>query len=156
MSEKKLIPEGYYDVKVKSHGSGLSKNKGTPYAWVKFDNGLFWQGYFTELTMDKTVEQLVIMGFKGSTPKDLQSDGALNCEAPVSVSVIHETDDKGVTRAKVQWVNSLYEKKELTAEEIKTLGGIDLRAYVKSHSDKAPLKSSAQTQSTPDLNDIPF
>ena len=135
MSE--LIAEGYYDVKVKSFGADLSKEKKTPYAWVKFDNELYWTGYFSKTVLkngmtvtEKTIEQLLVMGFNGSTTADLNSDGALNVDKPVNVSVSHTVTDKGAKKAEVSWVNAPYKKKELDPANTKVLAGMDLRAYI--------------------------
>lgn len=138
MSEQKdLVAEGYYDVKVKSFGSDLSKQKGTPFAWVKFENGVFWQGYQSDAQMkngksvtQSTVEQLVTMGFRGANFDDLNKEGALNTDNAVNIQVTHETAEDGVVRAKAQWVNALYKKKELDPSATQKLKGIDVRGLV--------------------------
>ena len=59
-----------------------------------------WYGYFTDKTMDRTIETLRLCGWKGS---DLNSlDGLGDNE----VSIVLETEEyEGKARQKVQWVN---------------------------------------------------
>ena len=136
-----LFPAGYHKLKIKAFGSKLVGEKNTPQAWVQFDNGLFWQGFFTDTVLkdgstvaEKTVRQLVIMGFRGANVNELNTPTALKAGLDVDVSVVHETTDKGVKIAKVAWVNEPYKKKENTPEVTKVLEGIDCRAYVKTFS----------------------
>lgn len=62
---------------------------------------LTWHGYFTQLTEDKTLEQLRVLGWSTDDLDDLKGIDANE----VSIVVEHETDDKGETRAKVRWIN---------------------------------------------------
>lgn len=134
MSNVKLIAEGYYDVKVKSYGSGLSKETRSPYAWVKFDNGLFWRGYLSEKTIERTTLSLAVCGFNGASLADLNKEGILNLKNNVNVSVTHEvkqTKGGGTNKvATVKWINPPYTKKELDPQDTLVLEGIDLRAHM--------------------------
>ena len=157
MAEKELIEEGYYDVKPTSFGSDLSKEKRTPRAYVRFDNGLYWQGYLSKTVMkngqsvaEKTIEQLMVMGFNGETLADLNDEGALNTEKSVNVLVVHNDDGKGGKKAEVAFVNAPYKKKELSAEETKTLKGIDVRGLMQS------AKKNLGVEETYTTNDIPW
>ena len=62
---------------------------------------LTWHGYFTQLTEEKTLEQLRVLGWSTDDLDDLKGIDANE----VSIVVEHETDDKGETRAKVRWIN---------------------------------------------------
>lgn len=130
MSEEKLVEPGYYDLKVKSFGANCTGEKKTPKAWVKFDNGLFWQGYWTDKTAEKTSEQLVTLGFSGNTLDDMNKEDALEVGKEVSCAVEHNTWD-GKTTARVAWINAPYQKKELDPTDAKVLQGVDVRGFLK-------------------------
>lgn len=140
--ERKLIPAGTHTTKVKNWGAQLSKNN-VPMAWIKFDNGSFWQGYFSGDATQYTVETLVKLGFKGSTPNDLNNDSALVKDFLCEIVVEHEKFD-GKIFDKVKWINTPYQRKDLDASDIQTLKGIDLRGYVSQLKDKAPEQSKEQ------------
>lgn len=161
---KDLIKEGYYKVKVKSYGANET-SKGTPKAWVKFDNGLFWQGFITDTEMNNgktvaqsTVEQLVFMGFQGKDLNDLNKENALNTSEEFDVEVKHRVTDKGLTVAEVAWV-STNTRKEVAPDVQSRLKKVDLRAHVKEAMNffgvnKKPNQKSNQPEFTAD--DIPF
>lgn len=107
------IKPGFYTAKPLDYTAGESTNTKTPYVSVQFEiNGIkmYWTGYLTEKTTEKTVEQLVIMGFRD---KDLTSliEGketkALDLTKEVSLTVVEEFDQKGKTVSRIKWINPL-------------------------------------------------
>lgn len=90
---------------------GESKDKGTPFVLVAFEilsgpqagQRISWFGYFTDKTVDRTVESLRACGFHGD---DLAAFSDQNPDIEVQIVVGHE-EYEGKMRAKVQWVNSL-------------------------------------------------
>jgi hypothetical protein len=89
---------------------GESNKKGTPFVLVAFEilSGPFagqrisWFGYFTDATIDRTIESLRACGFTGD---DLAAMGAQRPDIEVQIVVEHE-EYEGKKRAKVQWVNA--------------------------------------------------
>ena len=166
--ERKLVPEGKYLTKPQSWGSGLNKN-GKPFAWVKFANGAFYQGYFVDGAIEYTVKSLYIAGFRGKTSQDLNNDKALNKNKEVEIVVEHE-DYEGKTYSKVAWINDPNKRKVLDPADVKTLQGIDLRAYVSDLNNENPdslnakdvknvqdsMKSNQNVDSNFTAEDIPF
>jgi hypothetical protein len=59
-----------------------------------------WFGYFTDDTIDRTIESLRIMGWTGNDLSDLQGLDANEVEL-----VVEDETYEGKTRAKVRWVN---------------------------------------------------
>jgi hypothetical protein len=115
-----LVPIGYYravpvpavvDGQEVSVQFGRSKVKGTLQAAVMFailDEGSYrgrrlrWMGYFTDDSVDRTIEALRLCGFKGDELSELPRQ---KLDQEVSITVEHEEYD-GKTRAKVAWVNA--------------------------------------------------
>lgn len=85
------------------------------------DQGLVWYGYFTDATLERTVESLRYMGWKGEDP----SDGLPGLDANEVELVVEDEEFEGRTYAKVQWVNKpggLALKAPLTGEKAKAFG----------------------------------
>ena len=159
--KKTLLDNGRYDAKVKAWGCKTNPN-GKPFCWVMFDLGVFWQGYFVEGALPHTAKALAIMGFRGSTPMDLQNDNALDKEKTLSI-VVENEDYNGERISKVAWVNEPYKPKEVSAEDAQILSGIDLRGYLKEHIQDAPQTQSQSDEQEEDpassnftADDIPF
>lgn len=89
---------------------GKSQNKGTLQVYVAFAilDGAYvgrrigWFGYFTDNTVERTIESLRRCGLKGD---DLAAAVAGPLDQEVELVVEHETYN-GKTTAKVQWVNA--------------------------------------------------
>jgi hypothetical protein len=89
---------------------GKSQNKGTLQVYVAFavldgpyaGRRLGWFGYFTDNTVERTIESLRLCGLKGD---DLAAAVTGPLDQEVQLVVEHETYD-GKTRAKVVWVNA--------------------------------------------------
>ena len=71
-------------------------NEGQPHAGEL----ITWFGYFSEKTVDRTLEALEHCGWNGDSLADLSSVGRRDVE----IVVAHETWE-GTNRAKIQWVN---------------------------------------------------
>ena len=110
-----IIKPGKYTAKIVDYGIGETK-AGNPQAAVVFEFkddqerkwSLSWFGHFTEKTIEKTLDALLVCGLHGNDVGAIASGpegGALDMSRDVSITVEHETDDKGKTRAKVRWVN---------------------------------------------------
>ena len=92
-----------------SHEWQRSREKQTEYVSVTFcllegpDEGsyVYWSGFFTDNTKERTVSSLLLCGWDGTNIADLPGLGTKE----VKVVVEHETY-KDKTRAKVAWVNS--------------------------------------------------
>ena len=64
-----------------------------------------WYGYFTDKTLESTFRALRTAGWRGQELSDL-SDLSREDAPEVHLVVEHATDQQGVTRARVRWVNS--------------------------------------------------
>jgi hypothetical protein len=60
-----------------------------------------WYGYFTEKTVDRTMESLRYCGWEGDDVSDLSGIDANEVE----IVVEHEDDKEGKPRARVKWIN---------------------------------------------------
>jgi hypothetical protein len=77
-----------------------------------------WYGYFTDATVDRTIQSLRVLGWKGDDLSDLSSieDG----EAQL---VIESEEYKGKVKPRVRWINALEGpslKDQLSPEEAKS------------------------------------
>lgn len=85
---------------------GLSGKSGTKQALVMMklkDHNvtLPWYGYFTPDAIERTVESLRLLGFKGKSFEEM-----IEAELTSEVSVTVETDKfKGKVRSRVAWIN---------------------------------------------------
>jgi len=88
---------------------GESSEKGTPQVVINFEildgddvgRRIAWIGYFTDKTVQRTVESLRFCGFTGD---DLAGAVVQQLDQEVGIVVEHEEYD-GKTRARVRWVN---------------------------------------------------
>lgn len=98
-------PDGVYAARAITGALGTS-GTGKEQIGVEFEiqdeqgGHITWYGFFTDKTMDRTIETLRLCGWKGS---DLNSlDGLGDNE----VSIVLETEEyEGKSRQRVQWVN---------------------------------------------------
>jgi len=159
MSEekKKRLGAGIHPTKLKAWGCKITENKKV-YAWMNFDNGAFWKGWLEGGATEYTMETLCKLGFKGRSAADLNTDAALVKGTEVEL-VVEDKTWEGKVYDEVKFVNLPYSRKELDPSEVKTLQGIDLRAYVGDFSKKNP-ETPAHTQQAQENNftadDIPF
>lgn len=63
-----------------------------------------WYGYFSDKTMERTIESLRYMGWRGDDMFDLSTVGDDQAE-DVDIVIEHETNDDGEVRARVRWIN---------------------------------------------------
>jgi hypothetical protein len=113
-----LIEPGYYRaaaVPIVLDGAetyvqfGESSKSGTPQVVVNFEvlegpeqgRRIAWFGYFTDKTVNRTIESLRFCGFKGD---DLALAVTQKLDQEVQIAVAHEEYD-GKPQAKVRWVN---------------------------------------------------
>jgi hypothetical protein len=101
-----MLDEGTYRARALDAALGET-SKGTEQVGVQFElldhpgTSITWWGYFSDKTMASTIKALRTCGWEGADLEDLS--GIEKNE--VQLVIQHETDDKGVTRAKVRWVN---------------------------------------------------
>jgi hypothetical protein len=60
-----------------------------------------WYGYFTEKTLDRTLESLEYCGWAGDDLSNLA-----NLDREVYLVIEHEQDQEGQLRARVRWINA--------------------------------------------------
>ena len=104
-----LMKKGAYPARAREWGLGVSKT-GTEQVGVMFEilSGEYagkrrtWYGFFTDKTVDRTLESLEHCGWNGESIKDLS--GLDRNE--VSIVVDHEEDQDGNLRERIRWVNS--------------------------------------------------
>jgi len=137
-----LIPEGHYNAVATANGGELvqfgSSSRGTKQVVVHFrlldgehaGKVLPWWGYFSEKTWRRTLESLRYAGFTGD---DLAAINDQMLDQMVSLTISHESDDKGIIRARVAWVNApggggVTLKQPMTASELKAFS-LSMRAH---------------------------
>ncbi len=103
-----LISEGTFRARATEGALGFT-SKGSEQIAVSLqlldgpDEGkaITWYGYFTDKTMDRTLESLRLLGWASDDLSDLTGIDQQN----VHIVVEHETDNDGVVRARVRWIN---------------------------------------------------
>lgn len=103
---------GKYLAKVSDYGVKETKN-GNPYIEVWFDvegqGSVRWNGFLTEKTINKTMEQLAYCGLKGdfSAIADGPIGGALDRDQAVNITVEIQKDKEGnpTKYTQVKWIN---------------------------------------------------
>lgn len=171
-----LVDAGSYDAKVVDYAISTTKED-KPVAMIKFqftddtgqDQTLNWYGYFTEKTIEKTLETLAVVGWSTNDPSDLtqgKGSGVLDESITVSIVVEHETYE-GKTRAKVRWVNQLsssgFQEALDKQSAAKLFQGMNIKgaalAARKKFGPKEHTKIKNHAPTPPDLNledEIPF
>jgi hypothetical protein len=69
---------------------------------------LYWRGYFSDATVDRTIESIQNMGWQGDDLSELEDLDAAGAERllPDVFSIVCEPEEyEGVWRLKVKWVN---------------------------------------------------
>jgi hypothetical protein len=104
-----VIPEGKY--KARGVEGALSEtSKGNPQVAILIEiiegehagENYTWYGHFTEKTEERTLESLRHLGWSTDDLTDLTGIDANE----VSITIGHEDDQEGKTRARVRWVNA--------------------------------------------------
>lgn len=103
----RLIPEGKYKGQVEDWYFAKS-SKGTPYIAVRFrllntGDFVWWYGYFSPATIERTVESLRYCGWTGCEIDRMAEDG-MGSKQPILV--IEHEEYEGQVRARVRWINS--------------------------------------------------
>lgn len=122
-----------------------------------------WFGFFTEGTLDRTLESLRHCGWDSDSLAELDSLGANEVDL-----VIEDETYEGKTRSRVKWVNRVSKlalKEQMTPDQVKAFAA-RLRGKTVASKQKytagasAPKPRAAQQQTMPDYahddSDIPF
>lgn len=167
-----MIAKGKHKATAYSWELGATPNTGTRFIRVIFETSethdfVPWDGWFTEKTIERTMDSLENTGWDGASLADPVGIGSKEC----MIDVEHE-EHEGRTYAKVKWVNrigggGLKEENKLTARE---RAGLDqefaaslMERRQKNGSSPAPAtRAPAQRRDTepaygsPDDEDLPF
>lgn len=109
MNTDNLIPAGRYLARAVDSVLGKT-SKGSEQLAITFQivapesyegRQLVYYGYFTDKTVDKTLEALENTGWDGESIVHPIGVGSIDS----SIVVEHEADDKGQMRARIRWVN---------------------------------------------------
>jgi len=106
------IPPGPHTAEVTAHALGTAKTGNQQIAVeFMFETGdrLTWFGYFTEVTLERTLESLENLGWiAGENDFDISRLHKTNVLVGNEASVVVQHEEyEGVTRAKIRWVNKL-------------------------------------------------
>jgi hypothetical protein len=155
-----LIKPGPYEAKIVDYGIGSTK-AGNPQVAIVFQfeddttvrHRLTWYGHFTEKTLERTIDSLLICGMRGDDPRVLAGgpeSGTLDMETEVSIVVEHEKDEEGHIRAKIRWINraggSSFRK--MPQEDVKRKLP-DLRGMVKMRRKETGMKNEPKSVAPP-------
>src|SRR6185436_7953269 len=112
-------------------------------------NHITWYGYFTEKTVERTMEALRYCGWTGDDVSDLAGIDANEVELVIE----HEEDQKGTMRARVKWVNRPGSSKAQLKTEMNDSQKRSFAAKMKGYA----LASKAKIPPKADENDdLPF
>jgi len=154
-----MIPEGKYLAKAVGGKYGLSNEKKTPGVAVTLEfkvsdkvERLFWKGWFSEKTTERTIEALALMGFDEF--KSVGPDGSFGAShfdgSEVDIIVENESfvgsDGQTKVTPKIKWINKPGGTSFGFAEnvEVKTvLAGIDLKKELMVARQKLGIRKSA-------------
>jgi hypothetical protein len=149
-----MIPKGTYRARATDCALGMTASgKEQVGAALEILEGehagesLTWYGYFTEKTLERTLESLRHLGWKTDDLSDLAGVG----DAEVAIVVDHEEDQNGTLRARVRWVNApgsggIAMKDRLDGGAAKAFALRMKGAAVASRSKVAPRNASAPRQ----------
>lgn len=143
---------------VRSWTVGKSKNRGTKYVRVSLDGYIDWTGWLTDKTTAKTMEQLAIMGFKGSNLGMLKNEDALDKNKEIVAVIGDSRDYKGKTYYSADWINRAGGFTGDNAD-LDEFADIDTRAYIDGAVDDEPAVNedySIGTDPSFTASDIPF
>lgn len=149
-----LAPRGKHKARVLDWEFRRSA-KGTSYIDVRFElpsrHIVYWMGFFTDKTLDRTVESLRYCGWTGDDIDRMADDGMGSLEPEV---VVEHEEYEGKVRARVQWVNngdpSVASKGAMDAD--------DRRAFAAEMKSRIRAISAGQAQPAQRVSDddIPF
>ena len=143
-----MLPAGKYKATLAEHHVGET-SKGDPQVVATFNvvhgglkEQISWFGFFTEKTQSTTIKSLITLGLQGNNPA-----GPLTIGKEVELVVENETDQKGVTRAKVRWVNPLGVARKVIPTDM---------AKAKLSALEGAVMAARQQNSAVDSDEIPF
>ncbi|MBE9542529.1 MAG: hypothetical protein IMF01_09440 [Proteobacteria bacterium] len=157
MSNRKYKVDESVLTSVRSWTVGRSKNKNTPYVKVTFDNYIDWTGWLTDKTMERTMQTLAMMGFKGSNLGMLKDDNALNKELELAAVIEEAREYKGKWYHSAKWINKVG---GFAGDMDDDLANMDTRAYINNpidvNSEPSNDYSDIHTDASFTADDIPF
>ena len=134
-SQKKKVEPGTYTAIPYTCALGKAKT-GTAYVSIGFNikdgvgGSIWWNGYFHENSIDRTLDALQCCGWTGDDISDFSEWESANSsglgETEVSIVVENEVGQDGISRPKLKWINPIdgirvSTKQELSSSEIAIL-----------------------------------
>lgn len=152
-----MIAPGTYKARAREWALGKSQN-GKEQIAVLFElvggphdgQSITWFGYFTDATLDRTLDSLRHCGWSSDSLAEL--DGLDQNEVEI---VVDQEEYQGKTRTKVQWVNrpsKLALKEQLSAQEAQAFAA-RLRGRTVAHKQKYGSPAAAQPRQDRRPND---
>lgn len=157
-----MLKPGRYLARANSATLGKT-SKGTEQVVVSFNvlapescsgERISWYGYFSEKTVDRTLEALEHCGWDGSSLSDLS--GITTRDVEIVVEHEQDPEDADLIRARVRWVNApggASVKEKLSEAEAMIL---EERIKGKMLERKQRAASNPQPHPAPDGKDVPF
>jgi hypothetical protein len=152
-----MINEGKYKARATDAKLGVAQtgNDTVAVAFELLDHPgehITWYGYFTEKTVDRTMESLRYCGWQGDDVSDLTGISSNEVE----IVIEHEEDREGKTRARVKWVNRAGSSKAQLKNEMndaqKKAFAARMKGAALASRAKIPPKNTTSTEDDP----IPF
>lgn len=154
-----MIAEGKYLAKAIGGKYGMSNEKKTPgvavtveFAYEGKPHQLTWRGWFSEKTLERTIESLAIMGFDEFKDAPSGSFDATHFDGTeFEIVVEHESfvgsDGQTKITPKIKWINRVGGSSFGFAENVEVksvLAGIDIKKEMMVARQKLGLKKSMQ------------
>lgn len=115
-----MLMAGVYKVVVRDHYLGKSKDKGTPFIAIEFEEdndiepqSITWFGYITDKTVERVVKTIEELGWTGDDILQLdhprkeenEGDSRFDLRGKKCEIVVESEEYNGKTYHKVKWIN---------------------------------------------------
>ena len=144
--------------------AGKSQKKGTPYVRLVFNHYISKDLWLTKKNMERVMETLELLGFRGTDLSQLSNENALDKEKIVMVTIDESREYNGKTYYQASWINDPDKMfggpGEFSKDLLDELKGYDTRAYIDGAVDQSQPKNDGGYNVNQDANfassDIPF
>lgn len=162
-NQRKLKVGEQLETKLRGWTAGRSQKKGTPYIRLMFDGYISKDLWLTKKNMERVMETLELLGFRGTDLSQIADDDALDKTKIVMVTIDEVDEYKGKTYYKASWINDPDKifggfDGKVEKDLLDDLKGYDTRAYIDGATDRSERQPdyTLSTDANFASDDIPF